>query len=403
MINFPGSLIPSILCCGTMLASAGHAQLPVSSLPVGSATARATATTGAGAEDKFASYERTIPGSNVSFAMVAIPGGKLYQGTNVEDAPEDEQPAVEVEVSPFWIGKYEVTWAEYKSFMNLCGVFEEFDDRHIRQITEENKIDAISAPSKIYDPSFTFQSGEDPRLPAVSMSQYAAKQYTKWLSLLTGEFYRLPTESEWEYACRAGSRSSYCFGDDANQLEEYAWFEDNADYETHLVGQKLPNAWGLYDMHGNAAEWTLDQYRYDWYEELDRRNTLTSETSVCWPDKLFPRVLRGGSMYVTAAECRCSARRGSDDDELRSYDPDSPKSPWWFASDDAQDIGFRIVRPLKVISREEQERYWKADVPSIQKDVKRRIEEEGRGKLGIVDPQLPQAIEQLHDNSRAQQ
>ncbi|WP_197530989.1 formylglycine-generating enzyme family protein [Bythopirellula polymerisocia] len=323
--------------------------------------------------------------------MIAIPGGEFLQGSSRSDSSEDEKPVVRVEVPSFWMGKHEVTWAEYKLFMNLCSVFEKFDDQDIRQVTKENEIDAISAPSKLYDPSFTFQAGEEPNQPAVSMSQFAAKQYTKWLSLLTGDFYRLPTESEWEYACRAGTTSAYNFGNDPAEIDEYAWTEDNADFETHIVGQKRPNGWGLFDMHGNAAEWVLDEYRSDWYATLSERLCTTKET-LCWPTKLFPRVLRGGSMYVSPADCRSASRRASDDEELRSYDPNTPKSPWWFASDEAIDIGFRIVRPLEKVSREEQEKYWQADLPSITSDVNRRIDQEGRGERGLVDPQLPQAM-----------
>ena len=305
-----------------------------------------------------------------------------------------------VTLRSFLIGKYEVTWAEYKQFMTLCGVFEGFEEHGIRQVTKENEIDAITAPSKLYDPSFSFQSGEDPKKPAVSMSQYAAKQYTKWLSLLTGEFYRLPTESEWEYACRAKTDSEFHFGDGSSQLDKYAWFEDNSDYETQLVGKKLPNAWGLHDMHGNAAEWVLDEYRADWYTTLPVR-LLNTQEAYCWPKKLYPRVLRGGSINSAPSDCRSAARRSSNDEDLRSYDPNSPKSPWWFASDEALDIGFRIVRPSQSISREEQERYWQADLPSIRRDVNQRITQEGRGERGLVDPQLPQAIEELR-RKRAQ-
>lgn len=282
--------------------------------------------------------------------------------------------------------------------MQLSGLIEKFDDRGIRQVTKENEIDAVTSPSKLYDPSFTFQSGEDPKKPAVSMSQYAAKQYTKWLSLLTGEFYRLPTESEWEYACRAGSKTDYSYGDDSEDLGDYAWFEDNSDYETHIVGEKKPNAWGLHDMHGNASEWVLDEYRDDWYGSLPRRLLNTSET-ICWPTKLYPRVLRGGSINSPAAECRSATRRASNDEDLRSYDPNTPKSPWWFASDEALDIGFRIVRPGHTVPREEQEKYWEADVQSIRRDVNRRIYEEGRGERGLVDPALPDAIQELKKSS----
>ena len=346
------------------------------------------------AETALQSYDAQIPGTEVFFEMIAVPGGQFMQGSERPVAAEDEQPVVKVEVPPFWIGKHEVTWAEYQEFMKLCSIFEQFDDQDIRQVNEENKIDAISAPSKLYDPSFTFQSGEEPEQPAVSMSQFAAKQYTKWLSLVTGDFYRLPTESEWEYACRAGSTSAYCYGDDPAKLVEYAWTDDNADYETHAVGQKLPNAWGLYDMHGNAAEWVLDEYRPDWYATL-QGGVFTTKETLCWPTKLFPRVLRGGSMFASADECRSASRRASDDEALRSYDPNTPKSPWWFASDDALDIGFRIMRPQKKPSRRLQEKYWQADIPSISRDVKRRIEKEGRGEWGLVDPQLPQATAEL--------
>lgn len=347
---------------------------------------------------KNTSYTREIPGSKVSFEMIALPGGSFEQGSSNDEAPEGASPSIKVEVPPFWIGKYEVTWDEYKLFMQLSGMIEKFDDQGIRKVTKENEIDAVTSPSKLYDPSFTFQSGEDPRKPAVSMSQYAAKQYTKWLSLLTGEFYRLPTESEWEYACRAESKSDFSYGDDVDQLENYAWFEDNSDYETHIVGEKKPNPWGLYDMHGNASEWVLDEYREDWYASLPKRLLNTSET-LCWPTKLYPRVLRGGSINSAAADCRSTVRRASNDEDLRSYDPNTPKSPWWFASDEALDIGFRIVRPAQDISREEQEKYWEADVQSIRRDVNRRIYEEGRGERGLVDPGLPEAIQGLQKNS----
>lgn len=344
-------------------------------------------------------YEQQIPGTAVSFEMLPIPAGEFIQGSNKQDAPADETPPVKVKVSPFWIGKCEVTWAEYKHFMQLCSVFEEFEDQGIRKVSKDNLVDAVTAPSKLYDPSFTFQAGEDPRQPAVSMSQFAAKQYTKWLSLLTGEFYRLPTESEWEYACRAGNQRDYYFGDDASKLEKYAWFEDNADFETHLVGQKLPNAWGLHDMLGNASEWVIDEYQEDWYQKLQGR-LFTTEETICWPTKLFPRVLRGGSINSAVSDCRSAIRRGSNDDDLRSYDPNTPKSPWWFASDEALDIGFRIVKPLEVPTREEQEKYWQADVRSISRDANKRIFEEGRGERGLVDPQLPKAINDLESQNK---
>ncbi len=347
-------------------------------------------------------YEQVIPGSTIAMAMQPIPGGKTHIGSPASEADrnEAEGPTFQVEVSPFWIGKYEVTWAEYQEFMDLCDVFDQFNDLGIRQVTEQNAVDAITAPSQLYDPSFTYQSGEDPQLPAVSMSQYSAKQFTKWLSLLTGQFYRLPTEAEWEHACRAGATTAYSFGDDPAQLGEHAWYTDNSDWEAHPVGQKRPNAWGLYDMHGNVAEWVLDQYDAHWYATLGASG-VSAEKAIHWPTQLFPRVLRGGSWDDEPLSCRSAARGQSDDDEWRSYDPNSPKSPWWFASDESQDVGFRIVRPLVPPPREMWSKYWDADVEVIKRVTKFRIDKEGRGERGIVDPALPKAIENLQKGAKS--
>ena len=343
-------------------------------------------------------YSQAIPGSNVRFEMLPIPAGKATIGSpNSEaDRTADEGPTFQVEVEPFWMGKYEVTWAEYQEFMKLCDIFEKFNDLKIRQVTKDNEVDAITAPSKLYDPSFTYQSGEDPDLPAVSMSQFAAKQYTKWLSLLTGQFYRLPTEAEWEYACRAGTTTAYSFGDDPSQLDDYAWHTDNSDWESHPVGQKKPNPWGLYDMHGNVAEWVLDEFDAQHYASFAGK-LVPARKTIRWPTVLFPRVLRGGSWDHEIKDCRSAARIQSNDDEWRSYDPNSPQSPWWFASDESQVVGFRIVRPSVPPPKSEWNKYWDADLEEIARVATQRIEQEGRGERGLVDPDLPKAIKQLQD------
>ena len=342
----------------------------------------------------FQPYRQTLPGSEVGFDLVPVAGGVLRLRPAPGAGVAEEGSDVVIRLAPFWMGRCEVRWAEYRQYMDLCQAFERFDDAGLRQLADKHGADAITAPSQLYDPSFTYAPGDGPDHPAVSMSQYAAKQYAKWLSLTTGLFYRLPTDAEWEYACRAGSDAAYSFGDEPAQLAEAGWYDDNSDDATHPAGEKLPNAWGLYDMHGNACEWVLDAYRPDWYPQF-RGRTISGEEAICWPDRLYPRVLRGGSWRLDAADCRSDARRPSDDDAWRSYDPNSPQSPWWFASDEAQDVGFRLVRPVEPPPRDDWPRYWDADLPAIQQVVDQRIDKEGRGRRGLADSGLPAAVRRL--------
>ena len=343
-------------------------------------------------------YTQWIPGTDVTFEMVPVPGDRFTMGSLVEEAErhDDECPQVEIEVPPMWVGKHEITWAEYKQYMALNDAFEKFGEQNIRPITDDNQVDAVTAPSKLYEPSFTYGAGEEPNQPAVSMSQYAAKQYTKWLSLLTGQFYRLPTEAEWEYAARAGTTTAYNFGDSADDLGKHGWHYEISDDLTHAVGEKPANAWGLHDMHGNAAEWVLDAHDPAWYATLAKRpQPVPAADAINWPTKLYPRVVRGGSWLDDPPALRSASRMPTDDEELRGYDPNAPKSPWWFASEAGQGIGFRIVRPWQPPAAAERGKFWDADIPEIERVVNRRIDEEGRGERGIVDPHLPEAIEKL--------
>ena len=308
---------------------------------------------------------------------------------------KDEGPQFEVEVAPFWMGKYEISWAEYTEFMKMADLFHRFDGAKMREITKDNNSDAVTAPSNLYDPTFTFKNGQNPKLPAVTMSQFAAKQYTKWLSELTADFYRLPSEAEWEYACRAGTTTAFSFGDDPAELGKYAWFTDNSKETTHEIGQKLPNPWGLYDMYGNAAEWVLDQYLPEGYAKFDGK-PQTWQQALVWPTKLFPRVLKGGSWDSDAVDCRSAARRPSDDDAWREIDPNSPKSPWWFTQPEAAGVGFRIIRPLQPAAAADRHKYWDADLASIADDAHDRVSQ-GRGADGLVDPKLPQDTKTLSE------
>lgn len=348
-------------------------------------------------------YTVTIPGSDVTFNMMPIPGGEFLLGSPALEPGRqgDEGPQVRVRIEPFWMAKCEVRWVEYKVFMDLYGVFKEFQAQGIRKVTEDNIVDAVTVPTELYEPSFTYEYGEDPDQAAVTMTQISAKHYSKWMTGITGEQYRLPTEAEWEYACRAGSESAYSFGDDPKLLAEYAWFAGTTDDDgQRKVGLKKPNPWGLHDMHGNVAEWVLDGYEKEGYKPVAGK-TLDTKDAVAWPTKHFPRVVRGGSWQMTAEQCRSAARLGSDasadpDNGWKAEDPNIPLSPWWFTSDPARGVGFRMIRQLNVVPREEMAKYWEIDNEDIKSDVEGRLEE-GRGVLGLVDKELPKAVKAVTD------
>jgi len=299
-------------------------------------------------------YTNTIPGSKVDYTMVPIPGGEFVMGSPEAEKGRgaDEGPQHKVKISPFWMGQCEITWNEYELFMYPD------DEKKLRadNPTAEyvNTVsDAVTRPSKPYM-EMSFGMGKD-GFPAISMTQHAANKYCHWLSAKTGHFYRLPTEAEWEYACRAGTTTAYSFGDDPAQLEQYAWSEQNSDFKYQKVGKKKPNPWGLYDMHGNVAEWCLDQYEPS-YEEFKDAVTTDPWTRATKP---YPHSVRGGSFDDEAAKLRSAARRFSDK-SWKMRDPQLPKSIWWLT--DAQFLGFRIVRPLAVPSAEELQKYWTSGV-----------------------------------------
>jgi len=336
-------------------------------------------------------YDETIPGTKISFRMIPVPGGTFRMGSpgGESERQADEGPQFEVKVEPFWIGRCEVTWGEYKAYMAACDLFKALESAHVRMVTAENEADAVTAPSNLYDPTTTFTNGEDPLQPAVTMTQFAARQYTKWLSGLTARFYRLPTESEWEYACRAGTTTPWSSGSDAGSLEAMAWFADTSDETTHPVGEKEPNAFGIHDMHGNAAEWVLDQLVDGGYARQAALPQPVSEmAALVWPQTLSPRVVRGGAYYDEAAQCRSAARRGSEDIAWKDVDPNLPKSPWWYTEEPALGVGMRVVRPLAVPDIAERRRWGDADIDSIRADTADRLQQ-GRGARGIVDPKLP--------------
>src|SRR5690606_39022327 len=260
-------------------------------------------------------YEAQIPGTrSITYTMIPIPGGKYHV--------ERDGVTYSVEIEPFWMGKTEVTWAEYWEYMKLYLYFRKFERREQRMVTDENEVDAVSAPTELYEPRMVYELGDQPNHPALSMRQYAAKQYTKWLSLQAQRFYRLPSEAEWEYACLAGSNAPYAFGDDAAELHQHAWFAGNSGEKAGLVGSKRPNAFGLHDMHGNVAEWVLDgknsKARFP-----KHGSTISTEDAIYWPEEIFGRFAKGGSFFSEPGACAARSRLVSAPEWLAN-DADSP-------------------------------------------------------------------------------
>ena len=295
-------------------------------------------------------YTDYLVGHAVSFDMLPIPGGEYTMGSpeTEKGRKADEGPQHQRQIKPFWMGKTEVTWDEYELFQFPE---EERKRRIMRKSPTEAHIqaDIVARPTTPYV-EMSFGMGKE-GYPCISMTQHAANSYCKWLSAKTGHFYRLPTEAEWEYACRAGTTTAYSFGDDARQLEKYAWYVDNSEGKYQKVGKKLPNPWGLHDMHGNVAEWTLDQYEPDAYAKFKGGMTNLFIPST----QPYPHVARGGSWDDDPVKLRSAVRRASDK-TWKMQDPQLPKSIWYLT--DAQFLGFRVVRPLEIPPPEEMEKYW---------------------------------------------
>jgi formylglycine-generating enzyme required for sulfatase activity len=207
----------------------------------------------------------------MKFAL--IPAGEFAMGSPAadKDAYDDEKPQHQVRITqPFYLGVTEVTQGQY------------------RAVTGQN-------PSQ-------FQGADN--LPVETVSWNDAVAFCNALSTKEGRTYRLPTEAEWEYACRAGNPGRFAFGDDDRMLDRYAWYVGNSDTRTHPVGQKQPNSFGLYDMHGNVWEWCADGYSADYYKE-------SPGVDPPGPSGASVRVGRGGSWFSDPRVCRSAGRYGN--------------------------------------------------------------------------------------------
>ena len=242
---------------------------------------------------KLTSFSQAMPepSSLVKVDMVAIPAGSITIGTK------------KVEIKPFWIASTETPWEAFDVFLSSGPASKAYDQT-------EFAADAIARPSKSYilpDLGWGHHG-----YPAINVSILSAQMYCRWLSAKTGKKYRLPTEAEWEYACRAGSAGIWPMP--AAQLGKSAWYAANSGSKTHPVGKKLPNAWKLYDMLGNTGEWAID---------------LTGKPVLCGGthDDKANKVTPGERKYQTKA--------------WQETDPQLPKSRWWLS--DGNFIGFRVV------------------------------------------------------------
>jgi formylglycine-generating enzyme required for sulfatase activity len=301
------------------------------------ATAPAKPTTRANVEPA-GPYTETIPDTKIAFDMVPIPAGSFLMGSPAGETGrrEDEGPQHKVTVPAFYIGKLEVTWSEYDEFGFSLDLQRK---RRLGVQGPREGADAVSRPTPPYaDESWGW--GKD-KQPVIGITQHAAAKYCEWLSARTGKKYRLPTEAEWEYVARAGTKTAFSSGNDPVDLPKYAWFRANSGEQPHVGGQKPANPWGVHDMHGNVAEWTRDMYDPKVYAERAGKPAVSPFNDP--GDKLYPHVVRGGSWDDDPEDLRSAARRSSDESWSRR-DPQNPKSLWWHT--DATFVGFRVVREM---------------------------------------------------------
>jgi len=297
----------------------------------------------------FGNFTENIPGTNVSFDMVALEGGTFNMGSP-DDEPlrkPDEGPLRKVTLSKFWIAKTEVTWDEYLAFFRATGS----QGRTEGQVVVNKNADAISGATPPWGaPDQGWGKGSR---PAITMSWYAANVYCKWLSKVTGRKYRLPTEAEWEYACRGGTETPYffkgspkdftstgflkkIFGPDTANIASSVVYTLNSSSKTKEPFSVKANPFGLKNMSGNVYEFCLDYYSADTY----RADTVAA-VNPRGPVKGSEHVIRGGSFKSDAKDTRSASRDFTKTKAWLVTDPQMPKSIWWYS--DCIDVGFRVV------------------------------------------------------------
>jgi formylglycine-generating enzyme required for sulfatase activity len=303
---------------------------------------------------EFKSFKEQIPNSSVSFNMVAIPGGSFKMGSPAGEPfrKNDEGPVINVEISPFFMAEIEVSWDEYLAFYKqTSGQGRSSDTEEIIKKRNLN-VDVISGATPPYGQPDQGWGLE--QRPVISASFHAAETYCKWLSAVTGKTYRLPTEAEWEYACRAGTTSPYFFPGDPQKFEKkglkariskndttvinsYIIYKANSISKTQTPEKVKANPFGLKNMLGNVAEFCSDLYQPDSFSKYDGEVIKDPKG----PETGTEHVIRGGSFNDPAGRLRSAARDFTRTDDWLKTDPQIPKSIWWYS--DCFYVGFRVV------------------------------------------------------------
>jgi len=295
----------------------------------------------------FTNFTEKVPGTSLSFDMVAIPGGEFMMGSPKNEAHRkpDEGPAHPVKVSRFFMAKIEVSWEEYLEF------FKATSSQGRKEAEENANVDAISGPTPPWGaPDQGWGKGSR---PAITMSWKAANTYCQWLSKVTGKKYRLPTEAEWEYAARGGTKTPYFFEGDAKKytsegffkkiigadtatIASYVAYKENSLSQTVEPESVKANPFGLKNMLGNVYEFCSDYYAPKAYS--GNRKVAVDPKG---PKKGQEHVIRGGSFKSDAKDVRSAARDFTKTKAWLVTDPQMPKSVWWYS--DSNDVGFRVV------------------------------------------------------------
>ncbi|EKK03360.1 Formylglycine-generating sulfatase enzyme [Rhodopirellula baltica SH28] len=321
-------------------------------------------------------YTQRIPGTNVEIEMVPVAGGtidlkppsptpwvdasgvKQSEATLVPPIVASDPKVQTVAIEPFWMGKLEITMEQYMPYRQLYYAHKKAAFRKGYQRPGFDEVDGVTAPTDVYDYSINFEFAGASDSPVPTTSQFAARQYTKWLSLVCEVDYRLPLRSEWQHACVSGQKPERLVDDVA------VHFENTEAVDVLLTGSKAASSLGLHDMQGNVSEWVIED---------------TATTGL-----FRGHVAIGGNFNLDAKDCQCDSMLRSTEDWW-DEDPDFPPSPWWATSDESRATGFRIISPLMQMSEKQRELYWEADSDRLREDVESRVES-GRGSFGLVKP-----------------